>query len=155
VEAREAVLNFLRDGANECVPPAAAHWRSEIGPAPHGFSVYRFHTGDCLMTVAYPLQADETTYHVALHNGTGGFCWQANVSDNGRVVTTGSAATLMPALTEAAAAYCREQGYQYEVQQQRDGSRCGVCTFPDGSRCKAWLFYQEECKLVEPMATPQ
>jgi putative hemolysin len=131
-----------------------AQWRSEIGSAPDGFGVYRFHSSDCLMTVAYPFQANETVYHVALHNGTGGFCWQANVSGNGRVVTTGSAATLMPELTEAAAAYCQEQGYQYEVQQQRDGSSCGVCSFPDGSSCKAWLFYQEACEPAEVTAAP-
>lgn len=34
--ARQAVLNFLRDGANECVPPAGVHWTATLSAAPEG-----------------------------------------------------------------------------------------------------------------------
>jgi putative hemolysin len=145
LEAREAVLDFLRRGANECVPPAGVHWRAAAGKAPRGFSVYRFHAEACTMTVSYPVAAEEPLYHVALHSGDSGFCWQANVNAHARVVDTGTAAELFAELAEVSAAYCRAQGFAHAVQEQPDGSRCGVCTFPDGSQCKAWLFYQGEC----------
>ena len=32
IEAREALLSFLRDGANECVPPAGVRWGSRPKP---------------------------------------------------------------------------------------------------------------------------
>jgi putative hemolysin len=153
-EAREAVLSFLRDGANECVPPVGVLWHAAAGKAPQGFAVYRFHAEECAVTVSYQVTVEEPLYHVALHSGDTGFCWQANVNSQARVVDTGTAAELVPELASVAAAYCRAQDYEYEVQEQPDGSRCGVCTFPDGSQCKAWLFYQGECKTPEEAVVP-
>ena len=73
--ARRAVLNFLRDGANECVPPAGVSWKTSLGAAPEGFEVYVFESEGCFMSVANPVPAtSETKYHVALHNGVTGFC---------------------------------------------------------------------------------
>lgn len=73
IAARDAVLDFLRDGANECVPPANVRWESTPGEAPEGFGVYRFRASDCLMTVSYALgQAEESLYHVTLGDEVAG-----------------------------------------------------------------------------------
>lgn len=143
--AQDAVLEFVREGAIICVPPEGAGWRSEPGRAPEGFDVYRFHSGGCFMSVSYAPAAEEPVYHVAIHNDEIGFCYQAYVDDAGHIVSTGTVAELTPELADASAAYCREQGYQYELREQPDGSQCGICVFNDDSSCKAWLYYQEEC----------
>ncbi len=156
IEAREAVLDFLRDGANECVPPAGVGWRASTGNAPEGFTVYRFTTGDCLMSVSYPQPpTPETIYHVTIGDTVTGFCWQANVSARGRVVDTGAFAELLPELANAAAVHCKEQGYHYEVRTQANDIRCGVCVFPDDSYCNAWAFFQGACKPGNSSANAQ
>ena len=145
--ARRAVLNFLRESANECVPPPGVIWETIPGEAPHGFDVYRFDSEGCGMTISYPQPpAAETLYHVTLHNSVTGFCWQANVDAAGDVVATGLQAGMLPELSNAAAAYCKEQGYTYEVQEQSDGQRCGECVFDNGQSCKAWAFFQGMCE---------
>lgn len=145
--ARRAVLGFLRDGANECVPPAGVNWQTSLGSAPEGYEVYLFESEGCFMSVAGPLPANsETNYHVALHNGVTGFCYQAHVDTGGQVVATGVRAEMPQPLADAAAAYCVEQGYKHDVQEQADGTRCGVCTFDDGHSCKAWAYYQGMCE---------
>jgi putative hemolysin len=145
--ARRAVLNFLRDGANECVPPAGVNWKTSTGSAPQDFDVYLFESEGCFMSVANPLPASsETVYHVALHNGVTGFCWQAHVDAQGEVVASGTRAEMPRPMAEAAADYCLEQGYEHTVKEQADGTRCGVCTFEDGRSCKAWAYYQGMCE---------
>ncbi len=145
--ARRAVLGFLRDGANECVPPAGVSWQTSAGAAPDGFEVYLFESEGCFMSVANPLPAAKATiYHVALHNGVTGFCWQAHVDAQGEVVASGTRAEMPQPLAEAAAAYCLEQGFEHTVKEQADGTRCGVCTFDDGRSCKAWAYYQGMCE---------
>jgi putative hemolysin len=144
--ARRAVLDFLRQSANECVPPPGVIWEDMPGTAPDGFDVYRYDSEGCLMTVSYPQpQEEETLYHVTLHNRVSGFCWQANVDAGGSVVATGVEAGMLPELSNAAAAYCAEQGYAYEEAEQSDGVRCGVCVFDDGQSCNAWAFFQGMC----------
>lgn len=144
--ARRAVLAFLRESANECVPPRGVIWESKPGSAPQDFDVFRFDSEGCLMTVSYPLPPTESTlYHVTLHNSVSGFCWQANVDAEGEVVDTGTAAGMLPELANAAAAYCKEQGYTYEVQDQSDGQKCGQCVFEDGQSCNAWAYFQGMC----------
>jgi putative hemolysin len=144
--ARRSVLNFLREGANECVPPRGVVWESLPGAAVEGFDVYRFGSEGCQMTVSYSLpETAETLYHVTLHNGETGFCWQANVNDAGSVVNTGLEAGMLPELANAAAAYCKDQGYTYTVADQSDGTQCGVCTFDDGQSCNAWAYFQGIC----------
>ncbi len=142
----KALLDFLRDGANECVLPAGVHWRTSSGKAPEGFGVYRFTAEECIITVSYPLAMEEAIYHVALGERVTGFCWQANVDARGRVLATGGAAGLLPELVNAAAAYCKEQSYRYEIRTQPNGSQCGMCIFPDDSVCNAWMFFQGECR---------
>jgi putative hemolysin len=145
--ARRAVLNFLREGANECVPPPGVVWESLPGAEVTGFDVYRFDSEGCQMTVSFPLpETAETLYHVTLHNRETGFCWQANVDDAGDVVATGLEAGMLPELSNAAAAYCQEQGYTYEVADQSDGTKCGVCIFEDGQSCNAWAYFQGMCE---------
>jgi putative hemolysin len=146
LDARRTVLDFLREGANECVPPRGVTWETKQGAAAQGFEVYRFDSEGCLMTVSYPLpQTAETMYHVTLHNRLTGFCWQANVGADKQVVSTGTAAEMWPELSAAAKTYCLDQGYAYEVQEQPDGRRCGVCIFEGGSSCNAWAFFQGMC----------
>lgn len=144
--ARRAVLNFLREGANECVPPPGVIWESLPGAQVTGFDVYRFDSEGCQMTVSFPLpETAETLYHVTLHNRETGFCWQANVDTAGDVVATGLEAGMLPELSNAAAAYCQEQGYTYEVADQSDGTQCGVCVFANGQSCNAWAYFQGMC----------
>ncbi|MEJ2751944.1 MAG: DUF333 domain-containing protein [Candidatus Promineifilaceae bacterium] len=144
--ARRAVLNFLRTSANECVPPPGVIWEELPGTAPDGFDVYRYDSEDCRMTISYPLpQEVETLYHVTLHNAVSGFCWQANVDAGGSVVATGVEAGMLPELSNAAAAYCTEEGYTYQEAEQSDGVRCGVCVFDNGQSCNAWAFFQGMC----------
>ena len=127
-------------------PPPGVIWETMPGTAPQGFDVHRFDSEGCLMTVSYPLpESDETLYHVTLHNSVTGFCWQANVDAQGAVVGTGTEAGMLPELSNAAAAYCEEQGFTYEVQDQSDGLRCGVCIFEDGKSCNAWAYFQGIC----------
>ncbi len=147
--AREAVLDFLRDGANECVPAENAPWQARAGgeEAPEGFGLYYFTSDGCAMTVSYPLPASEdTVYHVSIGDQTTGYCWQATVSAAGKILQTGSAAEPGDVPENPAAVYCREQGYQYEVREQADGSRCGLCVFPDGSTCVSWAFLRGQCQ---------
>lgn len=154
IGARRAVLDFLRDGALICVPPAGVSWDTQPGPAPKGFEVYRFESEGCFMTVAYPLpETAESVYHIAVHNSVTGFCWQANVDKAGEVVATGSRAGMDPALAETAAAYCQAQGYSYAVKEQADGTSCGVCSLEDGRSCKAWAYYQGFCSFDDQAVT--
>lgn len=37
-----------------------------------------------------------------------------------------------------AASYCRELGYQFKIIPE---TQVGICTFPDGSECEAWDFF--------------
>ena len=144
--ARRAVVDFLRDGAIICVPPAGSTWQTSVGAAPQGFEVYLFQSEGCFMTVANPLPATaESLYHVALHNSVIGFCWQALVDTEGQIVATGTRAEIPQPLADDASAYCLEQGHEYSVREQADGTRCGVCTFKDGRSCKAWAYYQGVC----------
>ena len=46
---------------------------------------------------------------------------------------------LMVGMSNPAAVYCLEMGYEYEIADGPAGQR-GVCIFPDGSRCDAWDF---------------
>lgn len=149
VTAREAGLEFLRTGANCVVPPDGILWNTEVGQAPEGFAVYLFQADGCVATVSYALSADPVSYHVGLTNKDAGFCWQAVVNAQGNVVNTGTSAELMPELADAAATFCEEAGYSHTVETQPDNTRCGVCTFPDGTHCKAWLYYQGVCEPAQ------
>ncbi len=150
--ARQAVLDFLRDGANECVPPAGVKWQPTPIDAPDGFSIIRFDAEACEITVTYALDAEENGYHVALHDDTSGICWQAVVDDSGRIILTGKAAETEPGIGNAAATYCEAQGYVYEIRSDEDGNQCGACVFPDGKACNSWSFFDGECA---PSTTPE
>ncbi|MCB8992106.1 MAG: DUF333 domain-containing protein [Ardenticatenaceae bacterium] len=148
IVARNAVLDFLREGAIICVPPEGVQWQLEVGgeETPAGFGVYRFVADDCAITVSFPLAtATEPLYHVAVGHGIVGFCWQAVVDGNGRIVKTGSAAQLEPGPGNPASIYCTNEGYQYEIRTTDEGTQCGACVFPDGSACKGWDFFFGEC----------
>lgn len=147
LSAREAVLDFLRQGANECVPPEQAGWTLDDVPnPPEGYDVWRFLSGGCAMTIT---AAEEPTvepiYHVALGDGPTGFCWQAVVDDRGQILLTGNAAQSDPTLGNPAQAYCEQQGYAFEVVAQESGQLCGMCVFDDDRACNAWAFFHGAC----------
>jgi putative hemolysin/PKD repeat protein len=47
-------------------------------------------------------------------------------------------------LSDPAAVYCTEMGYEYKVLETEQGET-GVCVLPDGTECDAWAFYGGEC----------
>ena len=147
LQAREAVLTLLRQGANECVPPKQAGWSVEAEPEPPaGYDVYRFQSGGCRMTITVPQVVGETElYHVALGDGPTGFCWQAVVDANGQVLLTGNDAQTDPTLGNPAKAFCEARGYTYEVITRAGGSLCGVCVFDDDLACNAWAYFHGAC----------
>ncbi len=147
--AREAALAFLREGANECVPSVVAKWQATTDPVntPAGFSVYRFTSDECTITVSYALEPTAAPlYHVALGDVGTGFCWQAVVNANGKIQKTGNAAAVEDGPGNPAALYCQAQGYEYEIRTNDDGTQCGECVFPDGSSCKSWSLFHGECQ---------
>lgn len=146
--ARNAVLDFMHEGAILCVPPENVHWRSSLGDGtiPAGFSVYIFNAEQCEITVTYPEQStDGTVYHVGLRNAATGCCWQALVDDGGHIVMTGDQAGITADPNNPVAAYCTRQGYRYEVHPNEEGCQCGVCVFEDDSFCNGWDFFRGEC----------
>ena len=147
LQAREAVLTLLRQGANECVPPKQAGWSVEAEPEPPaGYDVYRFQSGGCRMTITVPqIVGEPELYHVALGDGPTGFCWQAVVDANGQVLLTGNDAQTDPTLGNPAKAFCEARGYAYEVITREGGSLCGVCVFDDGRACNAWAYFHGAC----------
>jgi putative hemolysin len=150
VVVRDAVLDFLREGANECVPPVGAVWQTSTGgeQTPAAYALYRFTTGDhCTVTVSYLLESEnDPVYHVALGHGASGFCWQALVDGRGHVLKTGVAANSDPDVGNPAAIYCEAQGNVFEVVTQPNGLQCGYCVFSDGSRCNGWAYLHNECQ---------
>ena len=145
--AHQAVLDFLRDGAAECVPQVGVNWQvtTATDATPPGYAVYRYNAGGCDMTIAYAEpESAETTYYVALGDTTSGFCWQAMVDSRGRLIRTSNDAAIDPA-GNPAALYCEAEGHTYEIRERADGVLCGVCVFPDQSVCKGWDYFHGTC----------
>lgn len=147
LRAREAVLTFLRDGNNECVPPKQAGWiQNEVPNPPDGYNVYRFLSGGCAITITTTTEpAEEEVYHVALGDGPTGFCWQAVVDDRGRIILTGNEAQTDSSIGNPAKNYCEAQGYTFAMVELPSGQMCGTCTFDDGRLCNAWAFFHGAC----------
>ena len=147
LKAREAVLDYLRQGANECVPPKQAGWTLDDVPnPPDGYDVYRFLSGGCAMTITTAAESTaDPIYHVALGDGPTGFCWQAVVNSMGQILLTGSEAQTDPTLGNPAKNYCEQQGYTFEVVTLRSGQLCGQCAFDNGRSCNAWAFFHGAC----------
>lgn len=145
--ARDAVLEQLRDGVNECVPPKQAAWtQDEVPNPPDGYDVYRFLSGGCAMTITTTTETSEDqVYHVALGDAATGFCWQAVVDNHGRVILTGAEAQTNPVIGNPAKNYCEAQGYVFDMVQLPTGQMCGTCTFEDGRSCNAWAFFHGAC----------
>jgi putative hemolysin len=49
-------------------------------------------------------------------------------------------------LPNPASKYCIEQGYNFTIRTNPDGSQTGYCIFPDGSECEEWAYFRGECK---------
>lgn len=147
LRARDSVLDYLRDGANECVPPKQAGWTADdVANPPDGYDVYRFLSGGCALTITTAAESPaEPVYHVALGDGATGFCWQAVVDDHGQILLTGSAAQTDPTLGNPARNYCQAQGFTFEMVTLASGQQCGQCTFDDGRACNAWAYFHGAC----------
>jgi len=50
-------------------------------------------------------------------------------------------ATNVDALSNPAAVYCGEMGYNYEIKTASDGSQSGICIMPDDSKYDEWEFF--------------
>ncbi len=48
-------------------------------------------------------------------------------------------------MSNPAAIYCKDLGYDYRMSTAADGSEQGICVFPDGSSCEEWSFLNGEC----------
>lgn len=48
-------------------------------------------------------------------------------------------------ISDPAAEYCTNSGYDYKIETNVDGSQYGTCIFLDNSKCSAWDFF---CKCV-------
>ena len=155
LKARDSVLDFLRQGANECVPPVQAGWQlDDIPNPPDGYKVYRFLSGGCAVTITVSEEAtDDPVYHVALGDGPTGFCWQAVVDSRGQILLTGREAQTDPTLGNPAKNYCEQQGYLFEMMTLNSGQQCGMCVFDDGRRCNAWAYFHGAC-TPENASTP-
>ncbi len=156
LSAREAVLEFLREGANECVPPKQAAWRGEVSADPSaGFDVYRFYSGECAMTITTAQESSaDAIYHVALGDGATGFCWQSVVDGRGQILLTGNAAQTDPTFGNPAKNYCEQTGHTYEVVSRAGDQLCGMCVFADGRMCNAWAYFHGAC-TPENAPTPE
>lgn len=60
------------------------------------------------------------------------------------------AATDMPqvGMPNPASVYCTQNGNKLEIQTASDGSKNGICVFPDGSICDEWAYFRGECGPV-------
>lgn len=56
-------------------------------------------------------------------------------------------------IANPAAVYCKEQGYDYQIITNPDGSQSGVCVFTDGSECDGQLYYTGECAPQQVIQT--
>lgn len=147
ISARDAVLDFMREGAIISVPGQDAPWHADLGSTIEGFQVYQFSGNSVFLTVSYPdEETADTIYHVTFNNSDIGVCWQANTDSKGNIVSTGLQASMFPELVTAASTYCQEQGYQYAKNPKDEENQCGTCSFPDGSACNAWAYYQGFCQ---------
>ena len=48
-------------------------------------------------------------------------------------------------VSNPAAVYCKEMGYEYQNITENDGSQQGACIFPDKKSCSDWEFYRGKC----------
>ena len=67
-----------------------------------------------------------------------------------QVQTPEPTATDMPQanMPNPASVYCMQNGNTLEIHTAADGSRNGICVFPDGSTCEEWAYYRGECGLA-------
>ncbi len=46
-----------------------------------------------------------------------------------------------------ASQYCVEQGNNFTIRTNGDGSQTGYCVSSNGTECEEWAFFRGECKL--------
>ncbi len=49
------------------------------------------------------------------------------------------------AISDPAAVYCRDLGYESRLIENEDGSAMGACVMPDGTICEEWAFLAGRC----------
>ncbi|MEZ0395979.1 MAG: C1 family peptidase [Anaerolineales bacterium] len=52
---------------------------------------------------------------------------------------------LTHAISDPAAVYCRDLGYESRILENEDGSAIGACEMPDGTLCEEWDFLAGRC----------
>ena len=147
ITVRDAAADYLREAAAICAPPEGAIWRTDSAdPAlTPGAMVFRFASGDCVLTVAGPDPLpEEAQLYVAYRNEASAFCWQALIDVEGEIRATGYEQTV-PGLENPAETYCEAQGQQFELITKEDGSPCAACVLEDGTTCNAWAYFYGEC----------
>jgi hypothetical protein len=105
-EARDSVLQYLRENSPETAPPTDIVWQEEnvTGPEVPGLSSYRYTYQPWVITVSYPQAAQETmTYEVELSNSEAGWYWQGSVASDGTVEETAPAQQITQEMSQEAA----------------------------------------------------
>ena len=147
ITTRDIAVEFVRQAAAICVPPAGATWQASkpANTATEGAHVYRFVNGDCTVSVAFPDPAPaDITYYVSLRNAGTDFCWQALIANSGEILSTGYETVELEA-ENPATAFCEAEGYKYDIITKADGEPCGACLFDDGTACNAWDYLYGTC----------
>src|SRR4030043_2258984 len=64
-----------------------------------------------------------------------------------QVQTSDSTATEIPQVNmpNPASVYCEQNGNKLEIRTAADGSKSGICVFPDGSTCDEWAYFRGDC----------
>ena len=147
VVVRDAALEHLRTIAQIMVPPENTPWQSATNDdfAETGTSVYLFSAEDDKLSISYPSPATEDTlFYVALRNASLDFCWQAFMSADGDIQSSGYD-LVEPGLANPSAQYCQDQGYTFEIRTREDGKQCGACIFTEEDMCNAWDYFYGNC----------
>lgn len=48
-------------------------------------------------------------------------------------------------IANPSATKCIQDGYQYNITTNPDGSQAGICIISDKVECDGWAYYREEC----------
>ena len=144
---QEAALEHLRTIAQIMVPPESTPWDMTTNDdfAETGTSIYLFSAEDDKLSISYPTPAsEETLFYVALRNASLDFCWQAFMSADGDIQSSGYD-LVEPGLANPSAQYCQDQGYTFEIRTREDGKQCGACIFTEEDMCNAWDYFYGNC----------
>ncbi len=69
----------------------------------------------------------------------------ARPGEEPKPAATDASQTNMP---NPASVYCEQNGNKLEIRTAADGSKYGICVFPDGGTCEEWAYFRGECGLA-------